>query len=153
MSLARPAVRVLCIDADDRLLLLRWRDPWSGEQLWEPPGGGVEPGESNHQTACREWREETGLTDAVVTRQYVVVSRDETWKGLHVAGDEPTFLARWPGPGPATSRDGLVQDEPDNLVESRWLSRTELAERVERVTPDVGMALSRLGIDSWAVDQ
>jgi 8-oxo-dGTP pyrophosphatase MutT (NUDIX family) len=30
---------------------------------WEFPKGGVEPGEATHQTASREFQEETGLQD------------------------------------------------------------------------------------------
>lgn len=28
----------LCLDPDDRVLLVQWRDPVSGDLLWEPPG-------------------------------------------------------------------------------------------------------------------
>jgi len=51
---ARETVRIVCLDAQYRLLLLRWRDPHSGQFLWEPPGGGIEPGESPIEAARRE---------------------------------------------------------------------------------------------------
>ncbi|WP_323375897.1 NUDIX hydrolase [Streptomyces alkaliterrae] len=57
----RPAARVICLDADYRLLLLHWRDPKEGTWLWEPPGGGLEPGETPLTAARRELVEETGL--------------------------------------------------------------------------------------------
>ncbi|WP_241027565.1 NUDIX domain-containing protein [Streptomyces verrucosisporus] len=44
-----PAARVVCLDAADRVLLLEWRDPYDGSRLWEPPGGGIEPGETPRQ--------------------------------------------------------------------------------------------------------
>lgn len=45
---------------DDRVLLIhRARQPHRG--LWVAPGGKLEPGESPHEGAVREIREETGL--------------------------------------------------------------------------------------------
>jgi hypothetical protein len=43
--IARPGARVLCA-AQGALLLLRWRDPVEGFEVWEPPGGGLEAGET-----------------------------------------------------------------------------------------------------------
>jgi hypothetical protein len=37
VSVLRPAVRVVCLDERQRLLLLlRWRDPADGSYLWSP---------------------------------------------------------------------------------------------------------------------
>ncbi|WP_455568875.1 NUDIX domain-containing protein [Streptomyces inhibens] len=51
----RPAARVICLDAAHRLLLLHWRDPFDGTWLWEPPGGGIEPGETTPGSRGRIW--------------------------------------------------------------------------------------------------
>ena len=48
MTKHRPAARVICLDAADRVLLMHWRDPSDGHLLWEPPGGGIEPGEKHY---------------------------------------------------------------------------------------------------------
>jgi 8-oxo-dGTP pyrophosphatase MutT (NUDIX family) len=53
---------LLLQDQDDRVLLIRARDPHEplvGE-WWEIPGGGVEPGEDTIAAAIRETAEETG---------------------------------------------------------------------------------------------
>jgi 8-oxo-dGTP pyrophosphatase MutT (NUDIX family) len=55
----RRSARVLVVDENDRVLLLRFRAPTSAG--WVTPGGGVEPGESLPQAAARELREEIGL--------------------------------------------------------------------------------------------
>jgi 8-oxo-dGTP pyrophosphatase MutT (NUDIX family) len=60
--LRRRAARVLVIDPQDRLLLLRGADPAvSGPRFWWTVGGGLEPGESARAGAVRELHEETGL--------------------------------------------------------------------------------------------
>ena len=54
--------RVLLFDGDARMLLFLTTAPdTSGAARWITPGGGVDPGESHHQAALRELREETGL--------------------------------------------------------------------------------------------
>jgi len=62
-SILRPAARVLLIDARDRLLLFRGRDPDQSDQpaYWFTVGGGLDCGESQEQGALRETHEETGL--------------------------------------------------------------------------------------------
>ncbi len=45
----------------NRLLLIRFRDPVTRHTFWLIPGGGIEPGESEHDCVRREIREETNL--------------------------------------------------------------------------------------------
>ncbi|TWT42767.1 NUDIX domain-containing protein [Botrimarina hoheduenensis] len=53
--------RVLLIDAQERLLLLRVEDPAIDQpSLWITPGGGCEQGESPREAALRELYEEIG---------------------------------------------------------------------------------------------
>lgn len=50
-------VRVLVLDREERIALVRH----TYVAGWHMPGGGVDPGESLHEAALREVREETGL--------------------------------------------------------------------------------------------
>ena len=58
----RLSSRLLLVDDNDRLLLIRAYDPRepAGGEWWEVPGGGVELGEDTAAAAVRETAEETG---------------------------------------------------------------------------------------------
>jgi 8-oxo-dGTP diphosphatase len=56
----RRSVRVLLLDAGQRVLLLRLSVQVAGCSLWIAPGGGLNAGESVIDGACRELSEELG---------------------------------------------------------------------------------------------
>lgn len=96
---ARPwRVRVVCMTDDGLVLLLRWRDPFDGRAVWEPPGGGIDAGETALDAAQREMREETGLAPVLQDDWSVQVPRDFVWAGVHHRHLETFFLARLPKP-------------------------------------------------------
>ena len=72
--LPRKTARVLLLDGEDRLLLIRMHDPNVGDAsgkvlpraYWVTIGGEMEPGEDIATAARRELMEETGLADARV---------------------------------------------------------------------------------------
>ncbi len=131
----RKAVRILCLDADSRVLLLHWRDPVGGALLWEPPGGGIDPGESPLDAARRELHEETGLDPANVADGFVLVPRDMAWKGKRRIGDEPFFVARFATARPALAPAGLNPGEVANLQGFAWCAPSDLAALADRVEP------------------
>ncbi|QKW09013.1 NUDIX domain-containing protein [Streptomyces sp. NA04227] len=131
----RPAVRVLCLDAAHRVLLLRWRDPFDGTWLWEPPGGGIEPGEEPLEAARRELAEETGLDPDSVLDRSVPVDRDVWWNGKRYIGTERFYLARFATEQPSLTRAGLLPHERTSLDTHGWFSRADLASLTDPVEP------------------
>jgi 8-oxo-dGTP pyrophosphatase MutT (NUDIX family) len=131
----RPAVRIVCLDADGRVLLMCWRDPHDGALIWEPPGGGIEAGESPFETARRELAEETGLDPDSIVDSPLLVDRDTTWKGKRYIGSEEFYLARYLSSQPALGRAGLMVDEQQNLTDHRWLHLSELSTLDGRLEP------------------
>lgn len=122
------------MDADGRVLIMLWRDPASGELIWEPPGGGIEGDETPADAAVRELREETGIQGARFDEAFHLVWRDHVWNGKRVVGEEAFFLARVPA-STQVARDDLTPNEQEWLVQTRWVQPTELADLAERVEP------------------
>ncbi len=128
----RPTVRVLLVDPDDRVLLMR--ASVNGSTFWFPPGGGVEPGETMLEAARRELREETGLIVEDVgpwvwARRHVLAREDggldlrERYHLLRVVGLEP-------------DRTGWTPLEVETIDDLRWWSAEQVhAERHETFTP------------------
>ena len=134
-SFSRPAVRVICFDADDRVLMLHWRDPHDGHLLWEPPGGGIDPGETPLQAARRELAEETGLDPAAVDDRSRLVARDTVWKGKRFVGDEQFFPAYFGTSRPVVGRAGLLPYEESALIDQQWVARGDLTSLPDLLEP------------------
>ena len=92
---------------------------------WEFPKGGVEPGETTHQTASREFQEETGLQDwsfvegferslsyTYIRRGRKVVKTVTYYLVEVLVGPAATFDV----PAPATGRLAEIRGEEDDQV-------------------------------------
>jgi ADP-ribose pyrophosphatase YjhB (NUDIX family) len=132
----RPTVRVLLLDEANRILLMKGRLPSrrDGPGAWFTVGGGLEPGETPHDAAAREIREETGigrfeLGPLIAVREGVMLlDRDEP-----VLITESYLVARCAGAEPV--RDGWQPDERELIDDIRWWTHAELAATEERVFP------------------
>jgi double-stranded uracil-DNA glycosylase len=127
----RDAVRALVVDADDRLLLVKFENRVTHAAWWATPGGGIEEGESHDTALRRELREELGL--------------HEFDTGPHVWHDEHTFpwdrrlmhqrndvyLVRVHAHEPRATIDVAAE----GVVELRWWTLDEIAQTTERFAP------------------
>ncbi|WP_310738183.1 NUDIX hydrolase [Microbispora sp. H10670] len=130
----RPAARVVCVDDRSRVLLMRWHDPLAGRTFWEPPGGGIEPGESPLQAARRELWEETGLPGDAVLDRWVPVHRDFHWLGRHYVKTERFYLARF-GTAPPVASAALTEEESGALLGLAWHEIAALSALPEPLDP------------------
>ncbi|QYC44025.1 RNA pyrophosphohydrolase [Nonomuraea coxensis DSM 45129] len=139
---ARPAARVVCLDRDGRVLLLHWYDRVARADVWEPPGGGIDPGETALDAARRELAEETGLPGSAVLDRHVEVARDYWWEGVRYVKDESFYLARFAEARPVVTAGGLTEGERAAYLGYTWtgelpaqgLEPPGLAEVVRRLT-------------------
>lgn len=116
----RTSVRVILLDAADRVLLLGARDPDDGRTVWFMPGGGVEPGESFTETAERELLEELGVSGLTFTGPVWTRHHDHTWDGRAIRQTEWFLLARTSRTLPA-ERIRPAGPEGAYFVGARWL--------------------------------
>lgn len=132
-KVSRPSARIICLDDQGRILLLRLRDPFDGSTKWEPPGGGIEPGEAPLEAARRELTEETGLSGDLIGPRPVEIARAFRWNGRDHEHTEWFYLAR------TTKTDvrptGLLADEHDGFLGYRWFSLEEIELSPERIEP------------------
>jgi TDG/mug DNA glycosylase family protein len=119
----RNAVRALVVDPDDRVLLVRFE--WPDKTVWAPPGGGVEPGESDEHALVRELAEESGLHDfALGPCLWTRTHWHTDFKGW--AGQtERIYLVRTEAFEPAPEwTDAQLAEE--GVTAQQWFSRPEL---------------------------
>jgi 8-oxo-dGTP pyrophosphatase MutT (NUDIX family) len=110
-------VRILCRNGDGEILLLKWRDPDDGHVFWEPPGGGIEPGEEPPEAAVRELYEETGYTTALEDESFLV-DRDYVFASRHHRHTEQFFLTTVAGePSPAA----FSEQEVATFLDARFI--------------------------------
>ncbi|HEV2087542.1 MAG TPA: NUDIX domain-containing protein [Cryptosporangiaceae bacterium] len=137
--LARLASRVLLLDPDDRVLLLRGWDPAdpAAGHWWITPGGGLEDGEDPVAGARREVYEETGLrldADQLAGPVYEH-SVEFSFHGRLFRQRQGYYVARC---APWTfDRSNFTVLEQAALGEARWWSLAELRETTETVFPAV----------------
>lgn len=144
----RPTARVLLLDAEDRILLMKGRLPSDpgGPGVWFTLGGGVEPGEDVYAAAAREIVEETGFADVQlgeIAWRGEVVLRDR--KQRPVLFKDTFILARCGGGEP--SRAGWQDLEHEFIDDMRWWTLDELERSSEPVwPPDLAGRLRALSV-------
>lgn len=94
--LRRSASRVVLLDHDGRVFLIRNGDPADATKApwWEIPGGGIDPGESSADTARRELHEEAGIDEAEIGPVVWVQHVEFSFGGIDFDQDEVIHVAR-----------------------------------------------------------
>ncbi|GAB3457975.1 hypothetical protein GCM10027519_16190 [Kineococcus endophyticus] len=133
----RRTARVVVLDADDRVLLLRvLRQPHhpAAGVVWYTPGGGVEAGENVRQAAVRELREETGLScDAEDLRHVATTSGHAEAHWISGLVRDDYYLLRVHRPPVDTS--GQTAAEKDSHDGFRWWHLEDLVRSADPVHP------------------
>ena len=143
----RRAVRVILLDPEHRVLLLRGRDPATpdGPSWWFTPGGGIRAAEEPLTALRRECWEELGYVPARFTgplaHRHYEFPFDQHW----LVQETDYYAAVAPAFRPAAQHlSGLEQRF---LLGWRWWPRTTLATTTETIYPEdldalVGLALA-----------
>ena len=112
--LLTPAAGVALFDPQGRVLLGRHSD----DVRWGTPGGGMDPGETPRQAACRELLEETGLQ--AIGIELIDAFGGADFEVVHTTGARTAYVVVLYG---AKTWTGDVELQPDELTEVGWFGR------------------------------
>ena len=120
--LRRIAAYGMCLDPDNRVLMVRASATMSTSGIWSLPGGAVDHGEHPYDTVVRETAAETGLSVSVASLVDVLADlRAVPERGIAIHTDRLLYSVQLRG---GALRDRI--DQPTDLA--RWLTMDELAE-------------------------
>jgi ADP-ribose pyrophosphatase YjhB (NUDIX family) len=130
----RHAGRVVLLDPDDRVLLMRYDDGPPNGVHWSTPGGGLDEGEDYEAGALRELAEETGWTDIVLLREIHRRSHTMEWSDRMVRQHERIYLARTDRPRREITGVEAMHAS-DGIAAWRWWTLDEIDTTAEAVWP------------------
>ncbi|MCN9244003.1 bifunctional GNAT family N-acetyltransferase/NUDIX hydrolase [Streptomyces sp. RY43-2] len=129
----RRAARVAVVDPEGSVFLFRYDNVEVGV-YWALPGGGLDEGETPHEAAVRELREETGWTDLEPGPLLCTWEHDFAYAGTPVHQHEHIYVTHGPRRDPSGTHLAAAHAE-DGILGWRWWTRRELVETSESVWP------------------
>jgi 8-oxo-dGTP pyrophosphatase MutT (NUDIX family) len=142
-SARRSVARALLFDHDRRILLIHWRDPETGREFWEPPGGRREERETYVDAIRRELVEETGFTEVAIDGFVKDLEHRFTFAGQLYDCVERYFICHLIGKEATEPRRDALEEA--GIVDIRWFRVDEL-ERIpaEHLEPPELLSMLRL---------
>lgn len=135
----RDVVRVVVLDAVQRLLLFHTHDPVNPELglWWELPGGGIEPGETYAQAAIRELFEETGISVEPGQIGAPTWRRRATFRHRHrrLVNNEVIVPVRLTATGPPVDGSARLDYEQEDYFDFAWWPLPDLTTTGDRFYP------------------
>jgi ADP-ribose pyrophosphatase YjhB (NUDIX family) len=128
----REAARVIVLDREDRVLLLRYE---GNGGFWAVPGGSLEQGETHLDAAHRELREELGVIDVKVGPELAVRTKDHLVGSEAARQVEKYFVAVVDAVAVEPGR----ASQPDDIRAWQWWSLHEIQETAQTIYP-LGLA-------------
>ena len=130
----RLAARVLLLDPDDRVLLMRYDDGPPNGSHWTTPGGGLNEGDNFPAAALRELAEETGWSDIPLGAEVLHRTLSMEYAGRLVQQRERQYLART-----SVARREIhgvdAMHATDGIAAWRWWTLADLDATSETVWP------------------
>jgi ADP-ribose pyrophosphatase YjhB (NUDIX family) len=134
----RVAAYNVCVDGDDRLLLVRLSNITEAPGSWTLPGGGVEFGEHPEAAAIRELYEETGLVGSIVE----LLAVDSMHRPVHTAEHVAEYHSIRIIYRTAVEAGEVVHELDNSTDRAAWCTRAELATMPLVSTSQLGVRLA-----------
>ena len=132
--LVRRAARVILLDPENRVLLMRYDDGPPNGSHWSTPGGGLNAGEEYPAAALRELAEETGWHDVVLLGEALRREFEMQYGQRLVRQRERLYLART-DQSCREIRGVEAMHAADGIAAWRWWSLAELDSTTQAVWP------------------
>src|ERR1700682_6049987 len=139
----------MLFDEGGAIVLIRFVVPRAGGEFvfWGLPGGEIEAGETEIESAAREVREELGL-ELKVTGPVYCDSNQFLHQGEMQANVDFLFRAGCRREGPRLI--GFTADEKEIMREIRWWSQAEIESSEERIFPaNLAERMRELSGQAW----
>jgi histidinol-phosphatase (PHP family) len=153
----RSAVRLVVLDAQDKVLLFHTHDPDHPDlgSWWELPGGGIDPGETYLEAAIRELHEETGIVADPSEIGAPIWRRRSSFRHRqhrHLQ-DEVIVTLLLPVPGPDVDESRRLDYEREDYFAFRWWPTRDIVTSGERFYPGQLPALLVTFLDGEEINE